>query len=197
MIFFEQKKFFPEEDALLKNQEELSKTSNLRNLPPFYSAEFDVLRVGGRMGNSNFNEIENFPLLIPNGSPLVPLIVRHFTFPRKNSSWWTLLSITAVNREIPNCIKRFRYSLKPPFEQMTDPPAERVTQARLFSQCGLKFPGPKITKLLDSACQKRYFHLLMCSITKAIHFDLVSNLTKEACINALKRFSERYSGQGF
>ena len=35
--------------------EELPKSSNMRNLTPFYDAEFDVLRVGGRMGNSNFN----------------------------------------------------------------------------------------------------------------------------------------------
>ena len=49
-----------------------------------------------------------------------------------------------------------------------------------------------MTKLPDSACQKRYVALFVCFITKAIHLELVSNLTKEACILALKRFSARH-----
>ena len=59
---------------------------------------------------------------------------------------------------------------------MADLPAERVTQARPFSQCGLDFAGPIMTKLPDSACQKRYIALFVCFITKAIHLELVSNL---------------------
>ena len=37
----------------------------------------------------------------------------------------------------------------------------------------------------------RYVALFVCFITKAIHLELVSNLTKEACILALKQFSAR------
>ena len=59
------------------HQKELSKFSNLRNLCPFYE-DAKALRVGGRLGNSNLNELKKFPLLIPKESSLVPLIVRHF-----------------------------------------------------------------------------------------------------------------------
>ena len=54
-----------------------------------------------------------------------------------------------------------------------------------------------MTKLPDSACQNRYVALFVCFITKAIHLELVSNLTKEACILALKRFSARYPNKIF
>ena len=202
MISFEQKRYFSEEFNLLKNQEELPKSSNMRNLTPFYDAEFDVLRVGGRMGNSNFNELKKFPLLIPKGSPLVPLIIRHFheetlhgggllTNAAIREQYWIIGAKPQINKVIKNCVKCCRYSLKPPFQLMADLPAERVTQARPFSQCGLDFAGPVMTKLPDSACQKRYIALFVCFITKAIHLELVSNLTKEACILAVKRFSAR------
>ena len=78
MISFEQKTFFPGEFTLLKYQKEFSKTSNKLNLTPFYDAEFDVMRVGGQMGNFNFSEMKNIPLPIPNDSPIVSLIIRHF-----------------------------------------------------------------------------------------------------------------------
>ena len=74
---------------------------------------------------------------------------------------------------------------------MADLSAEQVTQARPFSQCGLDFVGPITTKLPDPACQKRYVAFFVCFITKTIHLELVSNLAKEACILALKRFSAR------
>ena len=74
---------------------------------------------------------------------------------------------------------------------MADLTAERVTQARPFSLCGLDFAGPILTKLPGSECQKRYIALFICFVTKTIHLELVSNLTKEACILALKRFVSR------
>ena len=89
------------------------------------------------------------------------------------------------------CQKLCPPSLKPPFQPMADLPAERVTQARPFSQCGPDFAGPIMTKIPDSACQKSYVALFVCFITKAIHLELVSNLMKEGCILALKRFLAR------
>ena len=74
---------------------------------------------------------------------------------------------------------------------MGDLPAERVTSARPFSQCGLDFAGPVWTKIGGATIQKRYIALFVCFATKAVHLELVSNLTKEPCIRALKRFSSR------
>ena len=78
MISFEQKRFFSEEFTLLKSQEKLPKTSNMRSLTSFYDAEFDVPQITRSNGHSNFNELKKFPLLIPKSSPLVPLKIRHF-----------------------------------------------------------------------------------------------------------------------
>ena len=154
------------------------------------------------LGNSNLNELKKFPLLIPKDSSLVPLIVRHFheetlhgggqlTHSAIREQFWIVGVKPIINRFIKNCIRCCRYSLKPPFQLMGDLPAERVTPARPLSQCGLDFAGPVRTKLGGAISQKRYIALFICFATKAVRLELVSNLTKEACILALKRFSSR------
>ena len=202
LISLEQKRFFSEEFSLLKDQKQLSRSSNLRYLTPFYDPEFDVLRVGGRMGNSKYSEMKKFPLLLPKQSSLIPLIIGHFhedtlhggghlTHAAIREHYWILGVKPLINKYIRNCIKCARYSLKPPFQLMADLPAERVTPSRPFSQCGLDFAGPIITKIPGMNGQKRYVAVFVCFVTKAVHLELVSNLTKEACIMALKRLSSR------
>ena len=55
----------------------------------------------------------------------------------------------------------------------------------------MDFADPVLTKLQGADSQKRYIALFVCFVTKAVHLELVSNLTEEACILALKRFSSR------
>ena len=86
-----------------------------------------------------------------------------------------------INRFIKNCMRCCRYALKPPSQLMEDLPAERVTPTRPFSQCGLDFGSPVWTKIGGATSQKRYIALFVCFATKAVHLELVSNLTKEAC----------------
>ena len=130
----------------------------MRNLTPFHDAAFDFLRSRGQMAKSNFNELKKFLLPIPKGSPLVRLIIRHFheeggllTNAAIREQYWIIGAKPQINKVIKNCIKSCRYSLKPPFQLMTDLPAERVTQARPFSQCGLVFVGPLKTNLPNFA----------------------------------------------
>ena len=78
LISMEQRRFQKQDFNFLMQQKELSKFSKLRNLCPFYDPHANALWVGGRLGNSNLNELKKFPLLIPKESSLVPLIVPHF-----------------------------------------------------------------------------------------------------------------------
>ena len=72
--------------------------------------------VGGRMGNSNFNELKKFQLFIPKGSPLVPLITRHFhekilhggrllTNTAIGEQYWIIGAKPQIKKVIKNCIK--------------------------------------------------------------------------------------------
>ncbi|GFW96966.1 integrase catalytic domain-containing protein [Trichonephila clavipes] len=69
--------------------------------------------------------------------------------------------------------------------QVTAPlPALRVEQSAPFSVVGIDFGGPLYTK--DE--NKHYIVLFTCAVTRALHLELVNNLTTETFLLALRRF---------
>ncbi|GFW47008.1 integrase catalytic domain-containing protein [Trichonephila clavipes] len=69
--------------------------------------------------------------------------------------------------------------------QVTAPlPALRVEQSAPFSVVGIDFGGPLYTK--DE--NKHYIVLFTCAVTRALHLELVNNLTIETFLLALRRF---------
>ena len=161
LISYEQRRCQAEVFTLLRQQKALPKSSSSRNLCPFFDLDSNTLRVGGPLGNSEFIELKKFPLFIPKASPLVSLIIRHFHEETLHGGGQLTHAVIreqfcifgvkpVINKFIQACVKCCRYSLKPPFQLMADLPAERVTQARPFSLCGLDFAGPVLTKLPGS-----------------------------------------------
>ena len=73
-------------------------------------------------------------------------------------------------------------------------PADRVQPAPPFSVVGLDFAGPlwwKRGNPRKPTLVKAYSCLYICFITKAVHIELVSDLTSEAFLASLYRFSAR------
>ena len=73
-------------------------------------------------------------------------------------------------------------------------PADRVKPAPPFSAVGLDFARPlwcKCGNPRKPALVKAYACLYNCFITKAVHIELVSDLTSEAFLASLYRFSSR------
>lgn len=66
--------------------------------------------------------------------------------------------------------------------------------ARAFSNCGVDYAGPigvRMSKGRGSKTFKSYILLFVCLATKAIHLELVSDLTADAFIAAFRRFTAR------
>ncbi|XP_026467753.1 uncharacterized protein LOC113371339 [Ctenocephalides felis] len=73
-------------------------------------------------------------------------------------------------------------------------PIERVTIARPFLNTGVDYAGPinlRTSRLRKAPQMKGYIALFICFSTKAIHLELVTSLTTDAFIAALKRFISR------
>jgi pyruvate dehydrogenase complex dehydrogenase (E1) component len=73
-------------------------------------------------------------------------------------------------------------------------PLTRVTVTRPFVNAGIDYVGPfeiRSGNTRSKTTTKCYVALFICIATKAIHLELVSNLTSEAFIAALKRFIAR------
>ena len=61
LISMEQRRFQKQDFNFLMHQKELCNFSNLRNLCPIFDPDAKALRVGGRLGNSNLNELKKIP----------------------------------------------------------------------------------------------------------------------------------------
>ncbi|GBM44586.1 hypothetical protein AVEN_250565-1 [Araneus ventricosus] len=60
-----------------------------------------------------------------------------------------------------------------------------MEQLRPFSIVGIDFGGPLYTKKSDN---KNYIFLFTCGVTRAVHLEMVDNLTTETFLLALRRF---------
>ena len=78
LVRIEQLKYLSEVYLTLSDNEELDKASNLRNLSPFMDKEFNILRVGGRLGQSSYSESKKCPVIVPKESKLVHLIIAQY-----------------------------------------------------------------------------------------------------------------------
>nr|XP_041630739.1 uncharacterized protein LOC121502075 [Drosophila kikkawai] len=72
-------------------------------------------------------------------------------------------------------------------------PADRVTQARPFFNSGVDYCGPIWIhhKLRGKRPDKAYIAVFCCFATKAVHLELVSDLTTDAFLAALRQFLGR------
>ncbi|GIY00585.1 reverse transcriptase [Caerostris darwini] len=78
---------------------------------------------------------------------------------------------------------------------MGDLSKARVEISRDFTNCGCDFTRSIDIKLAEGRAQKStkaYVALFVCWATKALHLELVGDLTSESFISALKRFASRH-----
>lgn len=77
---------------------------------------------------------------------------------------------------------------------MAQLPAERTTPQRPFKQSGVDYMGPiniSSRRGRNPQITRGYVSVFVCFVTRAIHLEVVSDGTKEAFIQALRRFFGR------
>lgn len=75
---------------------------------------------------------------------------------------------------------------------MADLPAVRVTPARPFRFSGVDYAGPFEVKARGGRCriiEKRYIAVFVCMSSKAVHLELVTDLSTKGFIDAFIRFT--------
>ena len=78
--------------------------------------------------------------------------------------------------------------------KMGDLPKVRVTKAKPFSNVGIDYCGPFFINEKKHRNQNKvkvYVSVFVCLVVKAIHLEVVSDLTTDGFIAALKRFTSR------
>ncbi|GFS52742.1 integrase catalytic domain-containing protein [Trichonephila clavipes] len=150
----------------------LRNSCKLLNWHPFLDNS-GLFRVGGRLRNSPIPRNQKHPMLISTNHNFTYIVINHFhifyfhtgaeaTLANIRNSFWIPSVRNVVRKILRTCITCRKVSVKSSQQLMADLPAARITAFRVFSQ-----------------------------IVKAIHFELVSDITTEAFLAVLKRFVAR------
>lgn len=199
-----QQQSFPEEYKELISGKPITPSSRILSLNPFMD-EQGLIRVGGRLKNSGLPFDTCHPILLPKNHELTKRIIvqQHLrymhagvqaTMAAVRERFWPLSLRSTTRKILLSCVKCFKVKPVSSEALMGSLPSGRVTVSRPFSQCGVDYAGPLILregKRRNARNHKAYAAIFVCFATKAIHVELVSDLTSEAFIAALKRFISR------
>ncbi|XP_055623247.1 uncharacterized protein LOC129766684 [Toxorhynchites rutilus septentrionalis] len=187
----------------LKEGKPVAKQSHIRKMTPFFDPK-GVLRVGGRLEFALMPYQAKHPALIPTNHPFTHLIAEHFH--RKllhgggrflltaiREEYWPPRGRRLVHSVVRNCFRCTRLNPVPAQQQIGQLPFHRVVPSRPFSITGVDYAGPVYLRPIHkrASSSKAYLCLFVCFSTKAVHLKLVSDLSTQGFLAALRRFIAR------
>ncbi|KRY43594.1 hypothetical protein T03_14707 [Trichinella britovi] len=161
-----------------------------------------LLRVGGRLTNAALPWCHKHPLLLPPDGTIVALIVRRAheselhagvnqTLAALRRRYWVIRGRQAVKRCIRSCITCRRQDGRPFCPLMSELPVARVEPTFPFGHVGLDFAGPLHVRDEDRGVKKVYICLFTCMVTRAVHIEIVADMTTTSFLSAFRRFVAR------
>ncbi|GFV76596.1 integrase catalytic domain-containing protein [Trichonephila clavipes] len=193
--------FFLAEIKSLQSKGVVSPNSKLRNLNPFIDSD-GLLRVGGRLSNSDLPYVNKLPAILPGNHNLTVQIIVHFH--RKNlhtgassllhyvrEKFWPLNGRSLCRKVVHDCLVCFKSGPIVTSQLMGNLPRDRVVPDYPFNCSGVDFCGPFMIRYKNQRkgiLHKIYICVFVCFVSKVIHIEIVSDLTSDAFIATLKRF---------
>lgn len=188
----------------LKRNETVKNCSKLIRLTPFLD-DNGILRVGGRLHNSILPFDERHPMIMPADGAVTVLIIANAhlqvlhggtqsTLAYIRRRFWIIAARNKVRAHIRNCVICFRQKPQTSVQIMGNLPPNRINPARPFIHTAVDYSGfikVRSTRGRGQHSTKAYIALFVCLVTKAIHLELVTDLTSTAFIAAYKRFTGR------
>ncbi|XP_050557832.1 uncharacterized protein LOC126911988 [Spodoptera frugiperda] len=150
------------------------------------------------------------PLIIPNNTHLSDLLIKQghqMTLhggARVTQAWlrhqyWILGGNRAIKKCLRNCVKCRKHDPIKHEQLMGDLPLARSNPTRPFFHTGVDFTGfvdVKASKGRGIKTTKGYIAVFVCMATKAVHIELVSDLTSSSFLAALRRMAARRGTPG-
>lgn len=181
------------------NSKETSKLGKTCKLNPFIDDD-GLIRVRGRIQKSNLTFDQKHPILIPSRHQLTDKIIRDIherhdhtgiqtTLYLLRQRFWLMDGRNQVRKIVRACTLCFRCHASAITYKMGNLPS-----APPFTHTGVDFCGPFHIKEKKYRNQKRlkvYVCVFVCLSVKAIHLELVSDLTSAGFIAALRRFTAK------
>ena len=180
-----------------------NKTNNLRNQLDLYLDEHGLLRCGGRLENADISEAARHPLLLPKNDKFTDLIIESHhkkamhvgvaqTLGLLRHRYWIPHGRTAVRKILRSCATCRRHEGGPyKMPSMPPLPNKRVSETVPFTYTGVDYFGPLFIKT-KAESQKVWVSLFTCLVTRAVHLELIQNMSTEQFILGFRRFLSRH-----
>ena len=199
-----QNKHFVKTIDSLSKKKSLTAADSLISLNPFLDAQ-NVLRVGGRLVNSLLPYGVKHPIVLPKKDHFVDLLLRYEHFRNNHigpngliaivrQTYWIINAKTQAKRIVSRCTVCFKHNPKRSKQLLGSLPLERTENVRAFYNIGVDLCGPfhvRPTKRRGNSTQKSYVALFICFAVKAVHLEILFDLTTESFIASLRRFIAR------
>ncbi|XP_077978115.1 uncharacterized protein LOC144433645 [Glandiceps talaboti] len=165
-----------------------------------------ILRLGGRLHNAPIDYSTKFPALLPRNHEFTHLLIRHAHFKVFHAGiqstvthirqrYWIPSIREAVKAALRKCVTCKKVNGKS-YDMPVSPPLQscRVNKAPPFTVTGVDFTGTLyVTNGSHANEGKAYICLFTCAVTRAIHLEVVTNLSTVSFLNAFRRFAARGS----
>lgn len=195
---------FHREIHQIKTTGQCDNKSRLLPLTPFIDKN-EILRVGGRLKFSNLTFNQKHQMILPYNHHFTKLIIRdahlrtehggaQITTSILRNNFWVLKCRNSVKNIVHNCIICYRYKKLVNNQLMGSLPDPRCQINPPFSKVGIDYCGPyniKTSRLRGSKIYKCYIAIFICLATKAVHVEVVSELSTQAFLASFKRFVGR------
>ena len=166
--------------------------------------EDGLYRCKGRLGNAELPLQTRHPVLMPQQHHLTTLIVTDAhrrvmhngvkeTLAELRTKYWIVKGRQFVRRILQRCVVCQKMDGGPYCIPPSPPlPTFRVNPEPPFTNTGVDFAGPLFVKTSKTQEKNKvWIFLYTCCVVRAVHLDVVPDLSAEAFIRSFKRFTAR------
>ena len=205
LIRSSQQEYYGDTIEYLKREQHLPKKHPLAQLSPFLDHD-NILRVGGRLKQSELQFHQKFPIILSSKSDLTTLIFRFhhekvyhqgrvITQGALNEAGFFIQHGSKVIKNfVRNCVVCSKLRGKFLDQLMNDLPPDRLEMTAPFTNSGMDVFGPYlitdgISTRRSSSTKKCWVLLFTCLVSRAVHLEPLPALDITAFKNAFRRFT--------
>ena len=188
---------------LIAKQHKTPRVTLVRQLRLFLDAD-GLLRCGGRIHNAPVSETTKFPYLLPSRHSLSRLVILNIhvrlchsgttaTVTALRQSYWIPAARQYIKSILHHCVVCRKVTGKPyPAPDPPPLPQLRTQDVHPFTFTGVDFTGA-LYVYQGKEEVKVYLCLFTCATTRAVHLEIVQDLTAERFPLAFRKFAGRRS----
>lgn len=177
------------------------RTGKTAKLCPFIDDK-GLLRARGRLARASISYDQRHPIIIPKDSLLAQRLIREahdrtmhggtqICMQYVRNIYWIQGLRSMTRRHVQECIECATRRKEMGVQLMADLPSARITPSKPFHHCGVDLAGPfKLTAFKGRGTKvalTAHIVVFVCFASRAVHLEVVSELTSAAFLAALDR----------